>query len=585
VSPAVTLKGIDQAISNLNYSSQRSLKYRLVAAIRDFCEDEDALERLGEIDSDVLIRMLWMTGDDPVTIRHRRKNLSSIRSSVNADLKRLYDAEKNPEGVTIGPKNTFVLSDEAKDNALDVFKNSVDVEGSASLEKITDVLRLINRELSEPRAIKEGYGGGGDEKFDRIKDLIRELSKRVGAESGGFTGLGPEGSQGAGAEEIGPEEVEEDDLEEVDLVEETEEVEADDDLEGIDGDEELASEEVEEDALEEIDLTEETEEVEVDEVLEEIDGAEETEGEEVEEEGFEEVEGSLDGHSFEGLAEGKEKVEKAKVLAEAFNQSLAAMDRYYNQYILIPKGEYVVGGSRDRRDERTKELVSLSRFYIGKFPITNILFEIFVEKTGYRTTAERVDYGIVYHGRSQRKIDERTGRETFRWNSALVSERVEGACWYQPTGPGSTLHMKRNHPVVQVSFEDAVAFASWTGKRLPTENEWEAASRTIRGYPYPWGETWREDACNLEEASIGATTPVDRYVEAGNDLGIVDTLGNVLEWTMTFPGGNTSGSNGPGHYVAKGGSWITCGRPTLCTRTKLERESHSNILGFRCVAY
>ncbi|MBW2018254.1 MAG: SUMF1/EgtB/PvdO family nonheme iron enzyme, partial [Deltaproteobacteria bacterium] len=217
---------------------------------------------------------------------------------------------------------------------------------------------------------------------------------------------------------------------------------------------------------------------------------------------------------------GIENDERARLLAEQFNQSLAAMDRFFNQYLLIPKGKYPVGNGGPPGKERPKAWLEMAPFYLGKFPVTNALFEIFVEKTGYKTTAERLGYGTVYYPRARKRIDEETGLETLDWRSDLTSKTVEGACWsdltsktvegacwYQPLGPGSTLHGKRSHPVVQVSLEDAMAFAAWTGKRLPTEEEWEAATRTAQGYPFPWGKEWKEGACNVEESLVGRSVP------------------------------------------------------------------------------
>lgn len=114
----ITLKGVDRAISNLNYQSKKSLKYRLVTAIRQFYEDEDSVETIREIDVDQLAKALWDAQDVPKTAKDIRKSLRRIRYSVNADLKNLYKAGKNPEGIAIGPTNIFVMSDEAKDKAL-----------------------------------------------------------------------------------------------------------------------------------------------------------------------------------------------------------------------------------------------------------------------------------------------------------------------------------------------------------------------------------------------------------------------------------------------------------------------------------
>jgi formylglycine-generating enzyme required for sulfatase activity len=162
---------------------------------------------------------------------------------------------------------------------------------------------------------------------------------------------------------------------------------------------------------------------------------------------------------------------------------------------------------------------------------------------------------------------------------------VEGACWYQPCGPGSTLHNKRNHPVVQISLEDGMAFAAWTGKRLPTENEWEAASRTAKGWIFPWGEEWKKHSCNIEDSCTGDTTPVEKYAEFENDFGIVDTIGNILEWTLDDVTALSDNKNKYRYHIAKGGSWISGDDVRLFSRFKIEPESHSNILGFRCVAH
>jgi formylglycine-generating enzyme required for sulfatase activity len=271
-----------------------------------------------------------------------------------------------------------------------------------------------------------------------------------------------------------------------------------------------------------------------------------------------------------------------KILAETFDGYLGAMERFYNQYILIPKGAYTVGGGPLPQGFAERR-VRLPEFYMGKFPITNALFEIFVEKTGYRTTAEKEGYGVVYYARRKKEVDEKTGRARLVWSSALVSQRVDGACWYRPLGPGSTLHRKRNHPVVQVSLEDATAFAAWTGKRLPSEAEWEAASRSRNGQLYPWGDGWVDDRCNVEETQVGDTTPVDAHMEAAGPFGIADTLGNVMEWTLDR---DQIGENGDGPcYIVKGGSWASASDICLCSRFKMAPDARSNILGFRCVAF
>lgn len=274
-----------------------------------------------------------------------------------------------------------------------------------------------------------------------------------------------------------------------------------------------------------------------------------------------------------------EEVQKNQLLAEKFHDSLGAMDRFYNQYIRIPAGKYIVGA------QNPGNKVHLASFFIGKFPVTNALYEIFVEETGYATTAERFGYGTVYFGRYQKETDALSSRQKLIWNSSQVCKTVKGACWYQPRGPGSTIHGKRNHPVVQVSLEDAMAFAAWTGKRLPTEAEWEAAARTSRGYDFPWGELFKAEACNIEQSGIGDTTVVDAYADFANDYGIVDALGNVLEWTTDSCESSGVPQTEIQYKILKGGSWLSAGELCLSDRLEMDGRKSSNILGFRCVAF
>jgi len=644
----LTLEGVDNAISNLNYSNEKTLKYRFVHYIRQFYSNENAVESVEEIGNEELIKILWDTGDSPEAIKSKRKNLNGLRSSVNADFKKLYDKGENSEGIKIGPGNIFVMLDDAKDKILKEFGYDLQPDGTLKLDQIMDILRLANETVSGSMADEEKVRKDGLSKIDQVRDLIKGLSEKLGL-------AGPEVvDEVAGEGEVGEEfeevkELEEDEvLEEVDDLgevtdevagegevgeglEEVEELEEDEVLEEVNdlgeaedgvGEEFEEVEELEEDeVLEEVDDLgevedgvsgegevgeefEEVEELEEDEVLEEVDdlgevtdgvsgegevGEEFEEVEELEEdevlEKVDEIGLPVDSLGAEYPDEVSDKIKKDTLLSEEFDGYLGVMDRYYNHYILIPEGEYVVGSKQPKKDEKSEHLVSLLPFYIGRFPVSNGLFEIFVEKTGYKTMAEKVGYGSVYYGRCQRKKDETTGLITSTWNSTLYCKTVEGANWYQPCGPGSTLYNKRNHPVVQICLEDAMAFAAWTGKRLPTEDEWEAASRTAEGWIFPWGKEWKKDSCNIEDSYTGDTTSVDKYAKFENDFGIVDTIGNILEWTMDEFKALSDNKNRSGYHIAKGGSWISGDDIRLFSRFKIEPESHSNILGFRCVAH
>ena len=511
--PSITLNGINQAISGLNYRNKNALKSRLIRTIREYYIDDASIASLKEIDQEELIKLLWETGNNPKTLKSRRKNLSSLKSSINADLNKLYENGENSEGIIIGQGYLFSISDDAKNKLLEALAKNA---GHGNLDQITDILNIVNDLLSNSDLIKDTDASDNSSKLDQLKELILGLSKKIG---------------------LGDQEILE-----------TEDVEVIDD--------------------------DETEDVEVidDDEAEDVEVIDDDEPEDVE---------VIENNDPEG-----DDIINARLLADEFDKSLASMDRFYNQTILIKKGTYIVGGGESGKNKRPEHSVQIKPFYIGKFPVTNALFEIFVEQSGYLTTAEKIGYGRVYYGRFRKTINEETGEEQFEWNSALVSKEVEGACWHQPFGPGSTLHNKRNHPVVQVSLEDVLAFGAWTGKRLPSENEWEAAARTDRGHLLPWGDAMIIENClNIEDTGIGDTTPVDQFDQFANEFGVVDALGNVMEWTINNQDKSSSIQNSPALYVAKGGSWVSEKGINLSDGLKLDTEAHSNILGFRCVAH
>jgi formylglycine-generating enzyme required for sulfatase activity len=278
------------------------------------------------------------------------------------------------------------------------------------------------------------------------------------------------------------------------------------------------------------------------------------------------------------------KVDPEKLLAEQFDGYLGAMERFYNQYVIIPAGSYTLGSHRGGKNLMPITQEQMQAFYFGKFPITNALFEVFVERTGYITTAEKKGFGFVYSGRFLQKTDKRTGRKISVWQASMNRQKTEGAFWYQPFGPASNLHGKRNHPVVQVSLDDARAFAAWTGKAIPTEYEWEAAARTLDYMLYPWGNEWISGRCNVESSAVSDTTPVDAFPLSVNSFEIEDLAGNVYEWTETLADSISSPDTGRVFYIAKGGSWISPDGFDMSQRNIFPADFSSNIVGFRCVA-
>ncbi len=162
----ITLEGIDQAISNLTYKNKNALKYRLVTTIRQYYKDENSVETIQGIDADELAKVLWNIGDDPTATERKRKNLRRIRYALNADLRGLYKEEKNPEGITIGPTNIFIMSDEAKDRTLKALIADRDGLMGADLAELA-------REYQAPEEVSS-KGTGLLEEVEPPEELMNE---------------------------------------------------------------------------------------------------------------------------------------------------------------------------------------------------------------------------------------------------------------------------------------------------------------------------------------------------------------------------------------------------------------------------
>ena len=137
-----------------------------------------------------------------------------------------------------------------------------------------------------------------------------------------------------------------------------------------------------------------------------------------------------------------------------------------------------------------------------------------------------------------------------------------------------------NHPVVNVAWHEAKAYAEWAGMALPTEQQWQKAARGTDGREYPWGNEWRKNHCNTWESGIGSTTPVGQFTPQGDSVyGCVDMAGNVWEWTSTWLDEEENSR------VLCGGSWLNDhGLARVALRLRYDPVNSLNFIGFRVVS-
>jgi formylglycine-generating enzyme required for sulfatase activity len=288
----------------------------------------------------------------------------------------------------------------------------------------------------------------------------------------------------------------------------------------------------------------------------------------------------------------------------------------------IPGGVFWMGSDDGQEDEKPVHQVAVNGFWMDKTEVTNEQFEKFVRATGYVTVAERKPDAKDFPGVPAEKLV--PGSVVFRPKPDTVSlenhfvwwEYVAGANWRHPEGPDSTITGREKHPVVHICWFDAQAYAQWAGKRLPTEAEWEFASRGGRERePYMWGgevapggkwqaNIWQGRFPNENTQSDGfrGAAPVASF--APNGYGLFDMAGNVWEWCADWylpdyyesapprnpPGPDTSfDPNEPGvaKRVQRGGSYLCSDlycigyRPSA--RMKASPDTGLSHAGFRCV--
>ncbi|MEV6281435.1 formylglycine-generating enzyme family protein [Kribbella sp. NPDC051770] len=229
--------------------------------------------------------------------------------------------------------------------------------------------------------------------------------------------------------------------------------------------------------------------------------------------------------------------------------------------------------------------VEVDAFAIGVTAVTTAQFAEFVAATGFVTEAERFGWSFVFAGflpAAVRKVSRRPPATPW-WCG------VEGATWDRPEGPQSDVQGREDHPVVHVSWSDAVAFCSWAGGRLPTEPEWERAARGgLEQKRFPWGDELTPDGkhlCNIWQGTFPVkntlddghrgTGPVRSYPP--NGYGLYEVVGNVWEWTADAWGENRA---------MRGGSYLChasyCNRYRVAARSANDPTSTAGNLGFRC---
>ncbi len=305
--------------------------------------------------------------------------------------------------------------------------------------------------------------------------------------------------------------------------------------------------------------------------------------------------------------------ERAAVLEASRSASLArekAVTGSTSDMVELPGGTFLMG-TEDREGfpadgEGPIRPVTLDPFWIDGYSVRNRDFAAFIAASGYKTEAERFGWSFVFAGdlpdagSSVPAADSVTGVDWWK--------RIYGATWNHPEGPASDIASRAEHPVVQVSWNDAAAYARWAGKRLPTEAEWEFAARGgLEQNLYPWGNELTpggQHRCNIWQGEFPHTnTAADGFASTApagafpaNGYGIYGIVGNVWEWCGDWFDqrhhqlATTINPLGPSTGVArvmKGGSYLChksyCNRYRVAARSSNTPDSATTNIGFRCV--
>jgi sulfatase modifying factor 1 len=290
------------------------------------------------------------------------------------------------------------------------------------------------------------------------------------------------------------------------------------------------------------------------------------------------------------------------------------------ELVELPGGPFRMGSTQFYPEEAPVHTATLGAFAVERHPVTNAQFTEFVADTGYVTVAEQVPDPALYPGAAPEDLV--PGALVFRPTTGPVDLRdwrqwwdwVPGADWRRPFGPDDrswNFEDRLDHPVVQVAYPDAAAYARWAGRRLPSEAEWEYAARGGATTTYAWGDdvapggqlmanTWQGPFPYRNDGALGwvGTSPVGTFPP--NGFGLVDMIGNVWEWTTTRfsayhrldePVQSCCGPSAPDPTISqtlKGGSHLCapeyCHRYRPAARSPQSQDSATTHIGFRCVS-
>ena len=304
--------------------------------------------------------------------------------------------------------------------------------------------------------------------------------------------------------------------------------------------------------------------------------------------------------------------DKASCCSPARTTSLGAPQTYtQGQRRLAPEAVDIPGGTGFTGTNKPAIKVdgesplrkfNTKSFRIDSTAVTNARFKAFIDDSEYVTEAEKFGTSFCFFSHLPESIGETQGVVSAEWWRA-----VEGANWKLINGPGSENEWKPDHPVVHVSWNDAQAFAEWTGGRLPTEAEWEHAARGGKGdIIFPWGDDAPDDTsffpCNIwqgqfpnentERDGFPATAPAQSFEP--NGYGLFNMVGNVWEWTASSFKIRSLKKNlrrhpmlNKGFKTLKGGSYLChrsyCYRYRIAARTGNSPDSSTSHQGFRLV--